>query len=140
MSKIKKRNNEKESKIKSRESEKSSTNVSTPIFSFEYMQDKYHCIDCCEADDLIALLKRLRTLSKVTWNEIISSQKHGIGCEKISVKAIKEPMPKKLNNPKDINFLSLRFNGKKPMVGFREERVFNIIWIDFDFKVYDHGN
>jgi len=24
------------------------------------------------------------------------------------------------------------------MIGFREDRIFHIIWIDFDFKVYKH--
>lgn len=138
MAKIKSPNKQDNSKIKPRENKKVSTNTFTPIFSFEHMIDKCHCVDCCENDDLVALVKRIRLLSKMTWNQILSSSRHKLGCEKIARDSINEKIPTKLHGQEDINFLSLRFNGMKPMIGFREDRIFHIIWIDFDFKVYKH--
>jgi len=86
MSKIKKRNEQTESKIKIRKSERVSTNTLVPIFSFEFMIDSKHCISCCDDTDLVALLKRIRKLSKMSWGEIQSSHRHGLGCEIINNK------------------------------------------------------
>lgn len=38
----------------------------------------------------------------------------------------------------DTPILSFRFSGKAPMVGFRREEVFYVVWLDRAFDVYPH--
>ena len=63
----------------------------------------------------------------MTWQEIINVPRHGLGHEIIP-------------NDESVNILAFRFSGQKPMVGYRQENVFYIIWLDRNFTLYDHGN
>jgi hypothetical protein len=73
----------------------------------------------------------------LTWNEIISSPRHGVGYEKIAHDAIRSPIPTHIKS--DINLIAFRFCAKAPMVGYREENIFHIGWLDRDFTLYSHG-
>lgn len=107
-----------------------------PVFSFEKMQDgSGYSVNCCDSEDQAALAKRLFLLSRNTWREISQAPKHGIGTEKIERSAIRPAVPV----TEDVTLLALRFNGKKPMVGYRDGRVFYVLWMDKDFSVYNHG-
>lgn len=96
-----------------------------------------HSVDCCQQDELASLAKKLYKLSSMTWKEIREDDKHGLGSEKISQKAIKVQIPS-IVTP-DVSLLALRFYKKAPMVGFRKDNIFYIIWLDREFKIYDHG-
>ena len=76
-------------------------------------------------------------MSQLTWNEIRSAHRHGLGGEKIDRTAIKRPIPSHVTE--DVTFLAYRFSGMKPMVGYRLKEMFHIIWLDRDFTLYDHG-
>ena len=39
----------------------------------------------------------------------------------------------------DVNLLAFRFSDKAPMIGFRRGATFFIVWLDHQFKLYDHG-
>ncbi len=108
-----------------------------PSFSFYYLKEPYHICNC-EDCDKIALLNQMDLLCQITWNQIYSSGKHGLGTEKISRSAIKTNIPHEITE--DVSFFALRFSGKKPMIGFREQSIFYILFLDYDFSVYDHGN
>lgn len=109
-----------------------------PLFSFHYLQDAY-CISKCEKDDKAAFSDTMRHLSYLTWNQIHGSHRYGLGAEKIKRKSIIVGMPRNL--PEDVNdFWAIRFSGKKPMIGFRNDDIYHIVWFDRNFSVYDHGN
>jgi hypothetical protein len=36
-------------------------------------------------------------------------------------------------------FLAFRFFDKAPMVGYRKEEVFYVLWLDREFKLYQHS-
>lgn len=108
-----------------------------PIFSLEYLQKDY-CVTACQMQDQAHFAIRLRKLSEITWQQIKAAPRNGLGQEKISQDAIREPIPSHITE--DVNFLALRFAGKKPMVGYRSGRIFYIIWLDRDFTLYDHGS
>lgn len=112
------------------------TDKERPIFSFHSLRERY-CIRDCEKDELASLAKTLRNLSDLTWLEIKSCHKHGLGHEKIPSCAIKASIPNIL--PKRDHFLAFRFSGKAPMVGYRDKSVFHILWLDRNFTLYDHG-
>jgi hypothetical protein len=60
-----------------------------------------------------------------------------MGCEKIARDAIRRPIPPGVTE--DVTFLAFRFHGMKPMVGYRVNEMFHIIWFDRDFTLYDHS-
>jgi len=101
------------------------------------MRPKHRCVNSCEKDDKAALASRLFLLSQMTWAEIGRSPRHGLGHETISRDALNAPIPQGISE--DVTFLAFRFSGKKAMVGYKDARVFHIIWLDRDFKLYAHG-
>ncbi|MCY7275487.1 MAG: hypothetical protein LH702_17550 [Phormidesmis sp. CAN_BIN44] len=106
-----------------------------PIFSLYYLNKDY-CLSACDKDQKAAFADTLYKLSQITWNEIISSPRHGAGCERISRNSIRTSIPNHLKE--DVNFIAFRFYGKAPMVGYRDENIFHVIWIDRVFSLYDH--
>jgi hypothetical protein len=113
-----------------------STDKDKPIFSFHLLQKGY-CITDCEKEEKASLADCLRKLSNFCWLELKNDKRHGLGCEKMDRCRIKASIPETL--PKNITFLVFRFHGKAPMVGYREDKVFHILWLDRNFSLYDHG-
>ncbi len=62
--------------------------------------------------------------------------RHGLGYERIEKNAIKCGIPSVV--PDDTDLIAFRFAGNAPMVGYRKERTFFILWLDRDFTLYDH--
>lgn len=109
-----------------------------PIFSFEHMKDgSGYSVNCCNDSDRSALAKRLFLLSRTNWRDIRQSPRHGIGTETIAQSAVNPALPNAVTD--DVTILALRYNGKKPIVGYRDERVFHVLFIDHNFSVYKHG-
>jgi len=114
------------------------TDAMPPIFSFEKMiPGTGYSVSCCEAEDQAALSRQMFTLSRMTWRDIKSAPRHGLGTEKMDRGAIKAPIPPSVTE--DVTFLVLRYNGKKPMIGYRDGRTFYVILLDQNFTAYDHG-
>jgi hypothetical protein len=114
------------------------TDTMPPIFSFEKMVDGCgYCVNSCDADNQAALAKRLFMLSKLTWLDIFQSGRHSVGTEKIARHSITAPLPNGISE--DVTILALRYNGHRPMLGYRDGRVFYLLLIDHDFSCYDHG-
>jgi hypothetical protein len=107
-----------------------------PVFSLRYLEGEY-CITKCEKDDQAAFALKLLRLSKLTWSQIQSQDRHKLGYEKIARDAIKESIPKFITE--DVNFIAFRFSGMKPMVGYRDGAIFYVIWLDRNFTLYDHS-
>lgn len=108
-----------------------------PKFSLRYMAEPY-CVSSCDKDHKVAFAERLRKLSRMSWSEIRQAPRHGLGSELIARDDLNVPIPPHISP--DVNFLALRFNGKKPMVGYREaDGTFQILWLDHNFTVYDHN-
>ena len=124
------------SRIEAKSNARSNPNSLVPKFSFEFLS-KSHCISSCQKDEKAALTDRLHQLSQLVWQRIQESSRHGQGCEIISRASMRVSIPDCITE--DTNILAFRFFGKAPMVGFRREEVFYIVWLDRDFTVYDHS-
>ena len=107
-----------------------------PVFSFEYIQSPYSQEECQPAE-IVALVKKLCQPRKVSWRQIKQSHRHGYGCEQIQQSSIKGVVIPKFITP-DMTLLAFRFCGLAPMIGFRSERIFHIVWLDRDFTLYKH--
>ncbi|MEO0350602.1 MAG: hypothetical protein AAF282_11210 [Cyanobacteria bacterium P01_A01_bin.15] len=108
-----------------------------PVFSLEYLQQDY-CVTACQIEDQAKFALRLRKLGQLTWSQIQSASRHGLGYEKINRGAIRASIPRHITE--DVSFIAFRFSALKPMVGYRSGRVFYVIWLDKDFTLYDHGS
>ncbi len=108
-----------------------------PVFSFEKIQ-KSHCITDCEKDDKVAFIGQLVRLSKLRWQDINESSRKGLGTEIISRSSFKASIPSWLTD--DTKLLSFRYLGNRAFIGYRDQRIFYVLWIDSKFDVYDHGS
>jgi len=112
-----------------------STNDKTPVFCLEHLQPQY-CLSKCQKDEKAAFADALFKRSKLSWGQIIQADRHGLGCETIKRDAIQAAIPSHLTE--DVRFIALRFKNKAPMVGYKEGRIFHILWIDRSFTLYKH--
>jgi hypothetical protein len=134
--KIKSRQLNKGSIVSARYSNDFSPESLPPYFSLRYLSDNY-CISKCDKDDKAAFADTLRKLSKLTWTQIKSSHRHGLGFETIQKDQIRSSIPNHITE--DVRFIAFRFSGKKAMVGYRERATFYVIWFDRDFSLYPHS-
>jgi len=109
-----------------------------PAFSFEHLQ-RSHCIsEMPDHSERGLLLEAFRKLGTMTWAQINSCHRHGLGYERMPFEKIHAPRPSCISD--DTNLLVFRWKGKLPFVGFREGRVFHVLWVEVNFgDLYDHG-
>lgn len=116
---------------------KGSSNGLTPLFSLEHLpSDSRYSLSVCTRDEKAAFADTIMKLSKMTWGDINQTPRSGLGYEKIRRSAIKAGTS---HVKEDVEFfLAFRCFGKAPMVGYRTDRVFSIVWIDREFTLYSH--
>ena len=105
-----------------------------PVFSFDDISDKNFSYKNCTQEELKSLISMLNKLSKLSWDKICFTQRHGLGTEKIPQKEIKA----NTNMFKGDSALIFRFSGKKPMIGYRVGNVYHVVYLDREFKAYKH--
>lgn len=106
-----------------------------PMFSMRYLQKGFDVEDC-EKDDQAAFARRLCKWSKMTWQEIQSHEKHGLGHETMPHKSMRVALPPQITP--DVNILVFRLSFPKTIIGYKDGVVFYVLWIDPDLKCYDH--
>ncbi|MDP9364975.1 MAG: hypothetical protein M3Q10_12250 [Chloroflexota bacterium] len=119
--------------ILARETPSGSTNNETPYFSFCHLQAGFRVTDCHQAQKA-EFAQRLEELSRLTWNDINQAPRQGLGTETISRTSIRRPIPDHVTL--DVRILSFYFGGGARMIGYRRDRVFHVLWIDPNHKVY----
>jgi hypothetical protein len=105
-------------------------------FSLRYLTGDY-CLTNCEIEEKAAFASKLYRLSQLTWKEIQSQNRHKLGYEKIPQDEIKTSIPAHVTE--EVNLIAFRFDGKKPMVGYRDGVTFYVLFLDRSFTLYDHG-
>jgi len=127
---------EKGPRFKARESDSKTTDQKTPVFCLHHLGGDY-CLSNCDKDHKAAFADKLNELSKQRWQNLKLAPRHGSGYEKISREEIKTRIPPEI--PEDAQFIAFRFFGRKPFVGYRNQEVLHVLWIDRNFTLYDHG-
>jgi hypothetical protein len=82
------------------------------------------------------MLERLRILGKMPWRELRKEHRHRYGCETIERNSLKVGIPAFLTG--DVRLLVFRAFERVAMVGYKNHRVFYVVWIDREFKLYKH--
>ena len=107
-----------------------------PVFCFRHLVKGFD-LEACSTDETVSFVQQLVRLSKLTWDDIRLSHRHGAGSEKIARTSIRAPIPSVITE--DVSFfLSLRFQGLKAFIGHRDGNILHVIWIDSRFSVYKH--
>lgn len=115
-----------------------STDQFSPVFSLEFMDEGHYGLSSCQRDEKAAFADTLRMLSQQTWGELRQNSRKKMGYEQIPRRQIKGRVPVKV--PADVeHFIAFRFQGQKPMIGYRAGRTLFLIWLDRDFTLYDHS-
>lgn len=132
-SKVKPRRPPGQEHVKSRETRPGSTNDQPPHFSLCYLMDGFRVSDC-QRDDKAAFAERLQELSAMTWGQIMLAPRVGLGTEVIDQASIKRPIPPRITP--EVTLLSWRFGGGARVIGYREDRLFHLLWIDPNHDAY----
>jgi hypothetical protein len=106
------------------------------VFSFRHLVNS-HGISGCSVEDKAAVLDALHRRSALTWAQIKSAPRHGLGTEKIDQESLTVPLPSYVTP--DTTILALRCIGKAPMIGFRDEDRFHVLWLEREYDCYDHS-
>lgn len=114
------------------------TNTLKPYFSLEHLaSDADFDLTRCSQQDRAEFAVALRDRSKLTWAEIISAPRRGLGAEKIAT--LNVTIPNVVPADKRSQIVAFRFGQLARFLGFRDGRVFHVLWIDPAGKTYDHG-
>ncbi|USH02119.1 hypothetical protein K6Q96_14810 [Grimontia kaedaensis] len=108
-----------------------------PIFSLERLQAGTYCLQELDQEGKANFADAIYRRKDKLWKEIKQMPKHGLGFEKIARVAIKAPIPKFIT-PDVEHFLAFRYHGLKPMVGYRKNDIFYVLWFDNCFSLYKH--
>jgi hypothetical protein len=108
-----------------------------PIFSLERIQAGAYCFSALDKEGKAQFAEAIFKRKSLTWGQVKTIDRHGLGLEKIAKHSIKAAMPPFITDEFD-DFIALRFNGKSPMVGYRLNDVFYVLWFDHNFTLYNH--
>lgn len=111
--------------------------IDFPLFSFRHLQE-VSFTDCKSYSFFVNFLIRLRKLSQLGWKMIDQSSRHGFGLEKIPQGILRHRLPQEITP--EVPIFAFRATGDNhPFVGFREGKIFHIIFIESQFgEVYQH--
>lgn len=109
-----------------------------PIFSLEKLQPGNHCFSQLDQINKAMFAEAIYRRKDMTWAQIKSADRHGLGTEKIPKDRITAATPRFITDDVD-SYLVFRYHGMRPMVGYRQREVFYVLWFDSDFTLYDHG-
>jgi hypothetical protein len=109
-----------------------------PKFCLRGMRNGYSIADC-EKEERAAFASRLYELSRMSWQDSRQASRHGQGWETLPKHQITgDAIPTEITA--DVDLIAFRFHGKAPMVGYRsKDGVFNIVWLDRAFTLYNHS-
>lgn len=105
-----------------------------PVFSLQHTVPGY-CVADCNHEQKIAFANTLLQLGKRTWLQVMQSDKHGSGSEKIPRRTIKVRIPANITEDQEF-FTVVRFFGKCPMIGYVDGGVYYLVWLDRNHDIY----
>lgn len=114
--------------------EKTDWNLDCPAFCLKFIKREF-AIEGCDMEQRASFASMIGKLSQISWNQIYSAPRHGLGCEKIPQHEL-SGIPQHITP--DVQLIAFRFWNNAPMVGYRSGRIFHIIWIDPKRKAYPH--
>jgi len=88
----------------------------------------------CQPADKAAFAERLQAWGMMTWAQIMQAPREGLGTETIDRTSLQETPPNHVTP--DVRLLAMRFGRGARVIGYRDDEILHIIWIDPNHKVY----
>lgn len=119
-------------------SEQVDYNSMPPLFSLEKVQSGSYCLSSLDQQNKAHFAEAIFKRKNLSWQELIQTNRHGLGIEKLPVSSVKEPVPRFITDEVK-HFEVFRYHDRKAMVGYRQKNVFYVLWFDHNFTLYNHG-
>lgn len=115
-----------------------STDTEHPAFCFRFACPTFRLSGLTQ-DQKISLVDRLDMLSQLSWRQLKGlPREHGY--EPIDRSALRQPVPSSLAPHETLLSFRVTQTSKFRLVGYREEVVLHVIWVDPKGLVYRHGS
>lgn len=111
------------------------------VFGFSELRAYSYVDSRHDSDFFISFLGRLKKLSSIDWKTANTSARHSFGLEKMNVSSMTQAA--KAHVPVGMSsLLVFRATGDNHVfLGYREENVFQVIFIEYQFgDVYSHNH
>jgi hypothetical protein len=105
-----------------------------PKFSLQYTVAGY-CVSDCDQEQKAAFASTLLQIGKRIWLDIMKTSRHGSGSEKLPRYRLKVTIPPHITEDREF-FTVVRFWGMAPMIGYVDQGVYYIIWLDRNHVCY----
>ncbi|RDD29887.1 hypothetical protein CR161_03720 [Prosthecochloris sp. ZM] len=108
------------------------------VFSLKHIQDGDYCFSKLTSDNKGEFAEAIYRRKDFTWTDYYQNSRQKLGCESIPLNQIKPEKPNVLT-PDVGKVLAIRFartNGR--VVGYRDNNIFYVLWIDCKMSLYDH--
>lgn len=109
-------------------------------FGFKDLRDISYVKAKNDSGYFVDFIQHLRKFCALNWNDIRTTQRHGLGTESIDVDSLKEGA-KPLVPSGLAKLLVLRATGNNhAFLGYRDGSVFQVLFIEYNFgDIYNHG-
>ena len=132
MNKLSSKNRRNSQKLIKKRIVSESTDNLPPLFSFQYTVKGFD-LSACDLHCAKKVIDLIDKFSKVSWRDSKSTQRHGIGFEKIS--DLKKDITEEFEGR---TILSCSLSEIMRFLGFREQQIFYVLWIDKTGEIYRH--
>lgn len=106
-----------------------------PVFCFQFLHRGFTINECTDEEKAL-FIKRICDLSAFKWSFIQTAPNDGIGSEKIRYSSIRVGKPNHIT--KETEFLAFRFGNCRRFIGYRDDFIFHVIYIDPHLQAYKH--
>lgn len=115
-----------------------STEHERPVFTFHHMSTTDFCVTRCQQRDQADVALALERRAQFTWGQLRQMRHQALGWEYLDRDAIRATIPAAFTE--DQRPMVFRIGGDTGrMVGFRQDAVFHVVWIDVaPFALYAH--
>jgi len=106
-----------------------------PLLSLRHLQPGWG-IDELDAEQCKEFLAKWEKRSRLTWAELNTHTKHGLGSEKLPRRIFKPTVPEPLAQDE---YKVMRHQGNLPFAGIQAGDLFYVLWIEQRYNtLYDH--
>ena len=108
-------------------------------FGFKDLRDVSYVKAKNDSVYFVDFIQHLRKFCSLNWNEVRTTQRHGLGTESIDVASLKESVKDQV--PSGLTkLLVLRATGNNhAFLGYRDGSVFQVLFIEYKFgDIYNH--
>ena len=106
------------------------------MFTLHHLASKDHCVSSCASHEQAQVALALEKRAQFSWGQLRQMGRKELGYETISRHSLKAAVPTHFTA--DETPISFRMANHGRLIGFRQDEVFHIVWIDVQFELYAH--